>query len=351
MTLYDLVRDLPLVVESYELDGLERDVSSEFTRRTTVIRLRGAGEEGVGEDVTYNGDLHLAARAAGPVHPLSGTYTLDSFSQLLGSLDLFPAAKPWPAERFYRRWGYESAALDLALRQARQSLAEALGREPRPVRFVVSLRLGEVPSAAPVERLLERYPGTRFKLDPTSGWTPELVERLAGLRVVDVVDLKGVYKGTVVDQAPDPALYRLVAEAFPEAWIEDPALTPETDAVLEPYRDRITWDAPIHSLADVDGLPFPPRTLNVKPSRLGSVRSLLELYEECEWRWVGLYGGGQFELGPGRGQIQYLASLFHADGPNDVAPSGYNDPVPDDGLPRSPLDPAPAPIGFRREMR
>ena len=39
---------------------------------------------------------------------------------------------------------------------------------------------------------------------------------------------------------------------------------------------------------------------------------------------IELYGGGQFELGVGRGQIQILAALFSADGPNDVAPGGYN---------------------------
>jgi hypothetical protein len=54
-----------------------------------------------------------------------------------------------------------------------------------------------------------------------------------------------------------------------------------------------------------------------------------------------------FELGPGRGQIQYLASLFHPDGPNDVAPGAYNDPEPTPGLPPSPLQPAPAATGFR----
>ena len=62
---------------------------------------------------------------------------------------------------------------------------------------------------------------------------------------------------------------------------------------------------------------------------------------------MGAYGGGQFELGPGRGQIQYLASLFHADAPNDVAPSGYNAREPSDGLPLSPLAPAAEPTGFR----
>ena len=37
-----------------------------------------------------------------------------------------------------------------------------------------------------------------------------------------------------------------------------------------------------------------------------------------------MYGGGMGELGVGRGQIELLASLFHADAPNDVAPSAYN---------------------------
>ena len=33
--------------------------------------------------------------------------------------------------------------------------------------------------------------------------------------------------------------------------------------------------------------------------------------------------------------------------PNDVAPSGYNDPRVPEGLPESPLSPAPSPTGFR----
>ena len=64
---------------------------------------------------------------------------------------------------------------------------------------------------------------------------------------------------------------------------------------------------------------------------------------------IGAYGGGQTELGQGRGQIQYLASIFHPDTPNDVAPGGYNDPeqATKPGLPSSPLEPAIEPIGFR----
>ena len=47
------------------------------------------------------------------------------------------------------------------------------------------------------------------------------------------------------------------------------------------------------------------------------------------------------EVGVARGQIELLAALFHADGPNDVAPSAYN--LPD--LARAAREPAHAPDG------
>jgi hypothetical protein len=216
------------------------------------------------------------------------------------------------------------------------------------LRFVVSLRLGEPSSLDPVRSLLERYPGTRFKLDPVPDWSDELVSDLAALEVVDAVDLKGQYSGTVVDNPPDAELYRRVAEGFPAAWLEDPALTEETDAVLLEHRGRVTWDAPIHSVADIEGLPFPPRTINIKPSRFGSIARLFAAYDYCSAKGIGMYGGGQFELGVGRGHVQYLASVFHPDASNDVAPGGYNLTPVTSGLPTSPLDPSLDAVGFRR---
>ncbi len=138
--------------------------------------------------------------------------------------------------------------------------------------FVVSMRPRRSTDTEKVHGWLEHYPGLRFKLDPTDDWTEELVAELAKLGCVDSVDLKGQYKGTVVDQPPNPTLYRLVAEGFPEAWIEDPAITEETRPILEPHAKRITWDAIIHSVADIKGLPWPPRSINIKPSRFGSWR-------------------------------------------------------------------------------
>ena len=344
---WERLADLPLEIDAYELEPLQALVSSEFERKSTVIHVTGAGQEGEGEDVTYDAVDHEILQAAGPSLALRGTWTIGSLSEHLATLELFPAEPQREVSRRYRTWAYESAALDLALRQAGTTLHEALGRTPEPVRFVVSLRLGEPPSIDPLRRRLELYPGLRFKLDPTSSWSEELIAELVATGAVESVDFKGYYSGSIVDQAPDPVLYRRVAEAFPDAWIEDPALTPQTDAALAAHRERFSWDAPIHSVADIEALLYPPRMVNIKPSRLGGLRNLLEAFDHCAERGIGAYGGGQFELGVGRGQIQYLASLFHADAPNDVAPTGYNLAEPPPGLPDSPLAPTPSALGFR----
>jgi L-alanine-DL-glutamate epimerase-like enolase superfamily enzyme len=346
LSTWEKLADLALQIDGYTLEPRVARISSQFERKSTVIRLHGAGLSGAGEDVTYDGADHDALQQAGPTLPLAGHYSLASFAEHLAGLGLFPMPPQREVSQHYRTWAYESAALDLALRQAGVSLHAALEREPRPVRFVVSLRLGEPPSLGPVGRRLERYPTLRFKLDPTSSWDERLIAELVATGTVDSVDFKGFYSGSIVDQPPDPVLYGRVAEAFPDAWIEDPALTPETDAVLAAHRRRFSWDAPIHSIADIQSLPYPPRMVNIKPSRLGGVRNLLDAYDFCAAREIGNYGGGQFELDLGRGQIQYLASLFHPDAPNDVAPGGFNLPDPPPGLPSSPLDPEPSPVGF-----
>jgi len=345
---FDLLADLPLEVERYALEGLRLQVSSGFERLTTVVHLHGGGLEGVGEDVVYQADDHVAFQEAGAVHDLRGSYALGEFCALIDSLDLFPVAPQTDVSRLYRRWTFHSAALDLALRQAGLPLHQQLARELRPLTFVVSLRLGEPASIEPVERRLKRYPTLRFKLDATSSWTPQLIDSLVATGTVDSIDFKALYRGTIVDQPPDPVLYRRVVQAFPDAWLEDPdVVTTATAEVLAGEHDRITWDAPIHSIADIEALPFPPRMVNLKPSRIGGLPALCAAYDYCAEHGIGAYGGGQFELGPGRGQAQYLASLFHPDTPNDLSPSGYNVDDPPAGLPTSPLPPTPGAVGFR----
>jgi L-alanine-DL-glutamate epimerase-like enolase superfamily enzyme len=345
--------ELPIDVAGYELEDRDREFSAEFTRPSTIVRMRGGREEGIGEDVAYTVLDHIAHRDAGPVHDFTAPTTLGELCELIGTLDLFEGAPPeYEASRHYRRWAFESAALDLALRQAGIPLHEAVGRDPRPLRFVCSTRLTSFGDDAgsttdPVRRRLASYPGLEFKLDPENDWSGELISELRELATVRVLDLKGHYRGTPVDVETDPELYAAVAEAFPDAYLEDPDLSEATRPVLEPHADRITWDAPLHSLADIEALEREPRAINSKPSRFGSLAEVLAVYEHCERHGIAVYGGGQGEVGPGRGQIQYLASLFHPDTPNDVAPAGYNDPSVPAGMPSSPMDPAPSPTGFR----
>ena len=328
----DSLAELALTIESVELQQLEVAVSPEFRRVTTIVHLHGGGRQGLGEDVTYQADLHESV----PMPEVVGRWTLDSFSESFEGFRFFGGATEDAAAYDYRRWAWESAALDLALSQAETGIAEVLGRTRRPVTYVVSTRVTNVLP------LLELYPEMRFKLDPGPDWSDETIDRLAELACVDTADFKGVYRGSF-GQPPDPRLYRRIAESFPKAWLEDPGLDEATDEVLRPHRDRVTWDAPIHSVADAEALPFPPKCLNVKPSRFGTVRRLFEFYEWCEERGVSMYGGGQFELGVGRTQIQELASLFHPDMPNDVAPSAFNQPE----LPREvQLSPLPPPRAF-----
>ena len=352
MGTWDELAALPVEIEGYELEGRELPFSEEFIRYTTLITLRGGGEEGVGEDVTYDGIDHAGFQAAGPVLPLAGSHTLGSFAERLSELDLFPDPPVRDVSRRYRRWAFESAALDLALRQAGRTLGEQLGRELRPLNYVVSMRLGSFDSDEPetserMLRVLEHYPGTRFKLDPTNTWSDALIEELAASGAVDSLDLKGQYKGTPVDVVTDPELYAKLCDAFPDAWLEDPDLTDETRKVLEPHRDRVTWDAPIHSVDDILALEWEPRMVNIKPSRVGSLEELGRAYDFCAERGIGAYGGGQTELDVGRDHIQYLAGLFHPDTPNDVAPRGFNNPELADGMPQSPLRIEPATTGFR----
>lgn len=345
--MWDRLSTLPLQVDSYELDRLSALQGYGFERVTTRIRLLGAGAEGQGEDVSpFEGEddtLHVA----GPVLPLAGEWSLESFCDHLATLDQWPVAPRWDVGRRWRNWAFESAALDLALQQDGRALHEALGREPRPLRFVNSLGLGDPPTFDPIRRRLEHHPELRFKLDVTPAWTPELMAEVAATGAVEIVDFKGQYGLDLPELRELLAMYDRVIEAFPDALLEDAHDLPEVTDMLRSQTHRISYDAPIHTAANLDTTPLPPRAVNIKPCRVGDLRSLLEVYAAVDERGLITYGGGMGELDVGRGQIQLLAALFHPEGPNDTAPKGYNADSPAADLPASPLRLEPAATGFR----
>ena len=184
----------------------------------------------------------------------------------------------------------------------------------------------EKSTTEPIRKRLAKYPTLEFKLDPENDWDQALIDEIAELAPVRVLDLKGLYRGTPVDVETDPELYKAVAEEFEDAYLEDPDLdVPEAREVLEPHGDRVTWDAPLHSLDDVKRLAR--KAINSKPSRFGSLKEIFSIYDYCDANGIAIYSGGQGEQQCGRGQVQYLASLFHPTTPNDIAPSGLQRPV------------------------
>jgi L-alanine-DL-glutamate epimerase-like enolase superfamily enzyme len=346
-SLWPRVADLPLVVEGCEYDRLHAVLAYGFERITTHVRLVGAGADGLGEDVSIFREDGTTLHERSPALPLAGEWTLAGFCDRVATLELFSQPPEWEGALRFRNWAFESAALDLALRQAGRPLHDVLGLEPRPVRFVNSLGLGPEPSIEPVRRRLARSPDVHFKLDAEATWAPGLVDELAATGAVDTVDFKGQYGFEVEDPAALGALYDRVLAAFPDAYLEDPHDLPEVAQRLGDHLERVSYDAPIRSAEDIDATPLAARVVNVKPSRIGSLRALFDVYARCAREGRPMYGGGMGELGVGRGQIELLAALFHADAPNDVAPSAYNEDDPPGALPASPLAPRPVATGFR----
>jgi len=319
--LWTAVKDLPIAIESTSFEALLPSgptALEDFS--TTQLRLQGRGEEGVGEQVGMP-DAQESLRASD--FPLTGEWaTLADFLAHVDSIDMWPEPPEYELQRNWRRWTFESAALDLALRQSATSLPEVLGRTPQPVTFVNSFGLGDPPDIDKVANRRAMHPTVGFKLDVAPWWTQEIMDRIAAVEGVATVDFKGQYGLEVEDEA---------------AVLE----------LLMPIADRVSYDAPITSVESIGATRIKVRIVNVKPCRVGRLQELSRLYAHCESASIQMYNGGMGELGVGRGQAQLLASLFHPDAPNDIAPSDYNLEDPPPGLPPSPLD-LTADRGFRR---
>lgn len=338
MKIYEKLKELTLQIEEVELEKKSKQVNPEFERVTTTVKLRGPEKTGYGEDVIWDAEEHEKLQENIDELDLKQGHTLEDFSERLSLQDLFFGEEP-PREdyRNYRTWAFESAALDLALKQKGISLAEALSREYSELNFVASPGLGNPPSMEPVQKIWEQA-DVGLKLDATDRWSDKLVKKLSESGKVRIVDLKGHYEDEDVRQEADPELYRKIVENFSEALIEDPVLNGETRSIFEGEEHRVTWDEPITSVGSIKSLPFEPEKINIKPSRFGSIRKLLDAIEYCINHDIEMYGGGQFELGKGREHIHAIASIFYPNSPNDIAPRNYNDQEPQDLTP-PPLKP------------
>jgi hypothetical protein len=344
--LWTAVKDLPIAIESTSFEALEPSgptAREDFS--TTLLQLQGRAEEGIGEQIGMPSDQE-SLRAGR--YPLTGEWTtLADFLAHVDAVDVWPEPPEYEMQRNWRRWTFESAALDLALRQSGSSLPEVLGRTPQPVTFVNSFGLGDPPDIDKVAKRRTMHPTVGFKLDVEPSWTQEIMDRIAAAEGVATIDFKGQYGLEVEDEAALIAMYERTLATFTEVVFEDPHDHPAVLELLTPIADRVSYDAPITSVESIGATSIEARIVNVKPCRVGRLQELSRLYAHCESAGIQMYNGGMGELGVGRGQAQLLASLFHPDAPNDIAPSDYNLADPPPGLPPSPLDPAPD-RGFRR---
>ena len=352
MSTWHLLAELSLIVEDVEFDGRELGISEEFTRLTTRVLLRGAGHEGIGEDVVYDAPEQREYRAAGARLPLAGTWTLASFSAHLGELDLFQGKPPQRGamSQDFRRWGLDTAALDLALRQVGAPLHAVVGTRAAAadVRRLDAPRPAGRPGAgAPHSQALSSH---TVQARPDQRWERRSsCDELAATGAVDSLDFKGFYRGTPVDVRYRPgAVSQICAETFPHGVARGPRPHRRDAAGARSRTGTASRGTRRYTRSPTSSRSSASRAWSTSsPPASAASRSSATRTTTANGEGIGAYGGGQTELAEGRGQIQYLAALFHPDAPNDTAPTEFNFPDIPPGLPETPLDPAPHDIGFR----
>ena len=196
MATYDSLRTLPLHIDGYYLEPLEREVARGFTLRRTVDRAARPrrGRAGARRSTTTRrsrrGSRSRAARCRSPASTRSSRSRCSSRAR--PSTGAGRSSRPRSTSRSGRR----------GCRSARRSGG-------RRSRFGSSSR----PAWPAVPRWLELYPELRFKLDPGTDWTDEIVAALAATGRVDTVDFKGIYPRRV-RRAAGPELYRRIVDGL-----------------------------------------------------------------------------------------------------------------------------------------
>lgn len=291
---------LPLRVERARCDVAPVAVPSypDGPRPSSTLVLDGAGHAGHGEHVGWTEEAHAGFAERVAALPLARCTTVGATSALARERLSEP----------YDRAALESAAIDLALRQAATDAFALCGATPRPVRYVLSFeRLADPAARARTE--LAPNPGLELKIDADPSWSDDTLATLAALGRVAILDFK--LSGARADHL---RAHRLV----PDALLED--VPQGAEAWPASLRARLALDAAISSAAEVAALADLPAAVNVKPGRVGGVIEALAVIAACATRGIDTYVGGMFEVGVGRVLAQTLASLFSPDGPNDVAP-------------------------------
>ncbi len=319
--LADRLEALPVRVEAATVAAGESALADYpgGLRPTSTIRLVGAGEVGLGENVAFTGEAHAAfvdlargierdLRAAGAGLTVGGAMSLVERAAVGERAHARAARAPAQAAiARYARAAVEAALIDLALRQAGLGIGGLTGVAEARLRFVVSFDGGGDP-VGHIGRLRAAGWGGALKLDVDPGWSGPIRRVLAAEAGLAILDFKGRGDGALVGD---------LSERFPAAIFEDP---PSPEGHL-----RCARDAPVSDVDAAAGVLARGEAINLKAPRMGGPLAALRALELARTSpspagTTRAYWGGMFEIGAGRRQARVFAALFCPDAPNDLAP-------------------------------
>ncbi|MEO8212793.1 MAG: hypothetical protein ABI560_06360 [Myxococcales bacterium] len=288
-------------------------------RPTSVVRVSGQGQHGLGENVAFTAEEHhaFASRCRGlsaiidvkrrrPPATVQETMR-EALAAWAATGEPVPQGEVRAVERpsaralLHERAALEAAVIDLALRQAGSSLALLTGVAEVPLRSVISFAACADPVAVIRLHRAAGYQG-EFKIDVDPSWDQATREALARQGGVAILDFK--QRGTSADAA---ALSGLFAATI----FEDPP--PGT------VHERVSRDIPLGNAGAVATAVAAGEAVNLKAPRMGGPLELLRGLDVAVSARAAAYFGGMFEVNVGRAQARQLAALFCGDAPNDLA--------------------------------
>ena len=226
--LYDALRDLPLEIERVETETLAHAISPEFTRKTTVVHLIGGGAEGIGEDVTYD---RARARATASAARPRGRRGRSRRSRRASTRSTSSRRRARPA----RVPRLPALGVRVGGARPRAAAGRPVARRARSAASRGRVRFAASPRTTRSTRWLALYPGAPLQARPDAGVDGRARRRARGPRQRRRRRPEG--RSTAARPSTTrrtPSSTGAWPRAFPDAWIEDPALTPETDEVLAP---------------------------------------------------------------------------------------------------------------------
>ncbi len=307
--------ELPVQVDGVEItrSAVPLPDYPDGPRPSSVLRLTGAGEVGLGENVAFSPVEHdrFARYGHGWLEAVGPSTTL----RVGSALGMGGTA--------YERAALEAALIDLALRQAGLSLYDLTGERASKLRFVVSFAACADPQQV-VRRLRDEGFGGDLKVDVDPSWGDATLQAIAREPGIAIFDFKG--KG-------EPRVAQRLAELNGSALLEDPPHGFEQRATTAELA-RLSRDASLSDRVAVGVAISRGESVNLKAPRMGGPLELLRaldlVFEQRDLggvpaaetiRSTSVYLGGMFEVGIGRAQARQLAALYCTDAPNDLAPN------------------------------